>query len=230
MKIVLQKYIAESGLCSRRAAGELVRQGKVTVNKKRAELGMKVDEDDDIRVDGEKIPLANKKIYIILNKPRGYVCTNRRFADEKNIFDLVDVKEKLFVAGRLDKDSRGLVLLTNDGELTQRITHPKFEHEKQYIATIKSCKIKIPYDKLMASFRRGIDIGEDDGIARAKNMKYLGGDKFEIILTEGKKRQIRRMFKVSGFEVIDLVRVRIGGIELGNLPNGKWKKINPISN
>jgi pseudouridine synthase len=237
MKIVLQKFIAESGYCSRRKAEELIRQGLVSVNGKVAELGSKAEGLDDVKINGKKLGIAAEKIYVILNKPKGYTCTNRQFEGEKNVFDLLKTSprpspsqgegaiERLFVVGRLDKESRGLVLLTNDGDLTQKLTHPKYEHEKEYIATITNYELRITNDKIIAKIKKGIDIGEGDGVVKAKDIKYLGNDKFRIILTEGKKRQIKRMFWSLGCEVKDLVRVRIGKTKLGDLAEGKYKKI-----
>ncbi|MFH1661575.1 MAG: pseudouridine synthase [Candidatus Falkowbacteria bacterium] len=229
MKIVLQKFIADSGLCSRRNAEELIRLKKVMVNKKPAELGMKVDENDEIKINSKKIELEKHKIYIKLNKPAGYICTNKKFKGEKNVFDLINLKERLFVVGRLDKDSRGLVLLTNDGELTQKLTHPKFEHEKKYIVTVGTRRCLVPTDDIIKKFKKGVDIGDDDGIVKAKKIKYLstqggqGNSKFEIILAQGKKRQIRRMFKKVGYDVEDLDRIKIGSLKLGNLAEGEWE-------
>lgn len=243
MKIVLQKFIAESGYCSRRRAEELIRQKKVLVNGRIAELGMKADEGDDVKIAGRKLSLSKEKIYIILNKPKGYTCTNRSFVGEKNVFDLVNTplpaqagrsaatpleggfKTKLFAVGRLDKESHGLVLLTNDGDLALRLTHPRYEHEKEYIATICNYELRITNDEVINKFKSGVDIGEGDGVVKARDIKYLGDNKFKIILTEGRKRQIRRMFKALGCEIKDLVRVRIGSIELGNLKEGCWKKV-----
>jgi 23S rRNA pseudouridine2605 synthase len=239
--MTLQKFIAASGLCSRRQAEELIRRGKVTVNGEKAELGMKADEGDDVRVNGKKLCLPKEKIYIKLNKPAGYTCTHRRFKGEKNIFSLpVAIEAKNFaslhVAGRLDKDSRGLVLLTNDGELTEKLTHPRYGHGKVY--KVKSRKLKSEragekeLNDLTKTLLRGIDIGEGDGVVRAKSVKYLGDNKFEVVLTEGKKRQIRRMFKALGCEVEDLVRTAIGGVTLGGLAEGKWRHLtnNEIKN
>ena len=244
MKIILQKYIAESGYCSRRKAEELIRQGKVTVGGKKAELGMSVDRAGvEVRIDGEKLALAKEKIYIKLNKPKGYTCTNRNFKDEKNVFDLlsrasvetgVETRQclvstmRLHVVGRLDKQSRGLVLLTNDGELTQRLTHPSYEHEKEYVAQIATAYGELGIDKIINAFKKGVDIGEGDGIVKVKEIRHAGGDKFKLILTEGKKRQIRRMFNALGYEVIDLVRTRIGKLKLGNLKEGEWERIKAI--
>jgi len=219
-KTVLQKFIADSGLCSRRKAEELIRVKKVKINGKIAELGMKAGLEDKVEVDGRPIKINNKKIYILLNKPAGYTCTNRKFKGEKNIFELVDIKERLFVVGRLDKNSRGLVLLTNDGELTQELTHPKNRHEKEYITQVTSNKLQIT--KLLDLFKEGVDIGGEDGIVKVKNIEYLGNNKFKIILTQGKKRQIRRMFKTLDCEVLNLLRVRIGKFKLEELEEGEY--------
>lgn len=223
-KTVLQKFIADSGICSRRSAEEMIRRGLVFVNKKKAELGMRVDEQDEVMVDGKIVRVQYKKIYVIFNKPKGITCTNRKFHDEKNVFDFVKISERLHIVGRLDKNSRGLLLLTNDGKLTQKLTHPKFQHEKKYIILVKSRKSKV--ESILERFEKGVDIGEGDGVVRAKNIRYLQDDKFEIILTEGKKRQIRRMFEVLGEKVVDLRRIEIGNLKLGNVGEGEWRYLN----
>ena len=232
-KIVLQKYISNAGYCSRRKAEEFIRLGQVKVNNKIAELGMKVSGDDKIEIENKLIELPKEKIYIILNKPIGATCTNRKFKGEKNVFGLLPSEFKnLYVVGRLDKNSHGLVLLTNDGDLTMRMTHPRFGHEKKYLVQLRVKNEKLhpsseykQIDFIINNFFKGIDIGDGDGFVRVKKIKYLEKNKFEIILTEGKKRQIRRMFKMFRLEVADLQRVAIGNIELGNLQECKWKKI-----
>ncbi|OGF25299.1 hypothetical protein A2303_03025 [Candidatus Falkowbacteria bacterium RIFOXYB2_FULL_47_14] len=232
MKTILQKIIAESGYCSRREAEKLIRSGRVTINGVLAEPGMRADDKDEVRVGSEKIGLQKKKIYIKLYKPKGYTCTNRKFKGEKNVFELLDGVEtrliaSLHIVGRLDKDSRGLVLLTNDGELTQRLTHPKFEHEKRYLVRIGTDAERMPTDhgskQTVDAMKKGIDIGDGDGVVRAKTIRHLSGNQFEIILTEGKKRQIRRMFAARGYKVIDIKRTAIGKLELGSLKEGEWK-------
>lgn len=259
MKIVLQKFISQSGFCSRRQAEELIRSGKVLVNGQPAELGMKADIDDEIKIGNKIIGLPKEKIYIKFNKPRGYTCTTRKFKGEKNIFDLIKIDERLIIAGRLDKESRGLVLLTNDGELVQKITHPSFGHEKEYETTINNSQPASPaggltvhnIKNIIKKIKEGVDIGEGDGIARVKEIKYLGTSesldshpaikagyadpsyrrqngfrhKFTLILTEGKKRQIRRIFKALNLEVVDLVRTRIDNLKLGGLKEGAWEYI-----
>ncbi|MCK5415807.1 rRNA pseudouridine synthase [Candidatus Parcubacteria bacterium] len=232
MKIVLQKFIANSGYCSRRKAEELIKDGKVFVNNKKPKLGDRVSStgSEQVTVDGRKIETQEEKIYIMLNKPIGYVCTTRKFKGEENIFDLISIKMQsimsLHIVGRLDKNSHGLVLLTNDGELTQKLTHPKYEHEKEYEILVKSKKSKVESFEIIKLFEEGVDIGDDDGIVKVKDIKYLDDNKFSIILTEGKKRQIRRMFKVVDCDVINLTRTRIGKLKLGDLKKGEWRSIN----
>ena len=223
-KIILQKYIADSGHCSRRKAEELIRGGKVSVNKKKAELGMRAGNRDEVIVSGKIIGKKEEDVYIILNKPVGYTCTNKKFKGEKNIFDLVESSERLFIVGRLDKESQGLVLLTNDGDLAQEMTHPSFEHEKIYIIEISDPDKNI--QNTLKNLRKGVDIGDGDGIVWAKNAKHLGAKKFKIVLTEGKKRQIRRMFKTQNLEVKKLTRISLGKLKVGKLESGKWKDIN----
>jgi len=221
MKMIIQKAIARSGLCSRRHAEELIRDGRVKVNGATAFLGEQADPDKDkITVNNRLIPGVVKNVYIILNKPIGYTCTNRRFPNEKNIFELVDSPIRLFAVGRLDKDSHGLVLLTNDGSLTQKLSHPKFENEKDYEVRIRD-EVVNP-EMVIKKLLDGVDIGEGDGIVRAKKVKYLQNELFVITLNEGKKRQIRRMFAALGTKVSDLKRVSLGGLTLGNLPEGRW--------
>lgn len=222
--IVLQKFISNSGHCSRRQAEELIRAGEVSVNGEIAELGRKVSDIDTVEINGIKIINPKEKIFIVLNKPVGYTCTNRSFKGEKNVFELLPSEYRsLHVVGRLDKNSRGLVLLTNDGDYTLRATHPRYEHEKRYCVQLKINNEKLRIKNILNSFTKGIDIGEGDGVVRVKDMKYLGGNQFEIVLAEGKKRQIRRMFKAVGVDVVDLKRVAIGDIELDDMKEGEWR-------
>ncbi|MFH1536782.1 MAG: pseudouridine synthase, partial [Patescibacteria group bacterium] len=217
-------------------AEDLIRNNKVFVNEKLAKLGDRVDENDEVKINnlpgrqaGKLVkPDYTKKIYIKLNKPIGYTCTNREFRDEKNIFSLINLKEKLFVAGRLDKNSKGLVIVTNDGDYMQELTHPSNDHEKKYLV-----RINLPTQEkreisqnIINKFKAGIDIGEEDGIVMAKRAKYLNNNEFEIVLTTGKKRQIRRMFGALNYHVTNLKRIQISNIKLGALPEGKWEYIN----
>jgi len=219
--MILQKVISSTGVASRRQAEELIRRGQVKINGRVAELGERADATKDkITIKNRLIPSAPGKIYVKLNKPLDYTCTNRVFKGEKNIFSLINIPQKLFAVGRLDKDSRGLVLLTNDGDLTQRLAHPRFKHEKIYEVKVRG-EIKKP-DLIIKKLVGGIDIGEDDGIARAKQVNYLQDNLFVITLTEGKKRQIRRMFQFLGLTVIDLRRVGLAGLGLGDLKEGRF--------
>ncbi|MDA3803140.1 MAG: pseudouridine synthase [Patescibacteria group bacterium] len=221
MKLIIQKAIAQSGYSSRRKAEKLVEEKKVKVNNQLATPGQIIETDTDkVLVKGKKINFLNELIYIKLNKPKGYVCTNREFDGEQNIFELININERIFTIGRLDKQSRGLVILTNDGHLTEKISHPRYQHSKRYIVKIKEDvkNFKMIENKLL----KGVDIGEGNGIARVKMAKYLQDNKFELILTEGKKRQIRRMFELLGLKIKDLLRVEISGVKLGNLKEGEW--------
>jgi len=237
MNIVLQKHIAGSGYCSRRQAEELIREGKVTVNGEQAELGQRVGSSDDVRVGNTKIEVEKKKIYIKLNKPRGYVCTNRDFDAEQNVFELIDKEySHLHVVGRLDKNSHGLVILTNDGDFTAKMTHPRYEHEKEYLVRIKEDDFDPA--RIIKKLQKGVDIGSSaasadpllkDGeegqveMVKVKSIEQIGEKMFKIILTQGKKRQIRRMFEALGYKVSDLERVRMGDIMLGDLKVREWE-------
>lgn len=219
--MILQKAIATSGYCSRRKADELIRAGVVRVNGEIATIGDQADpENDQITVKGKALPGPEKKIYVKLNKPLDYTCTNVSFKNEKNIFDLINIPERLFTVGRLDKDSRGLVLLTNDGEVAQRLAHPRFQHEKTYEVKVRE-EIKSPR-AVTSKLMKGVDIGEGDGVARIKSIQYLQDRVFIITLTEGKKRQIRRMFKWLGLHVVDLQRTALAGLGIGGLKEGTW--------
>ncbi len=217
MKKSLQKFIAESGYCSRRKAESLILEKKVKINKRIAQVSDKVNENDKVTIKNRIIKSQKRLIYIVLNKPKGYVCTHTVVAGEKNIFDLVDIKERLFVVGRLDKNSRGLVLLTNDGDLAYQLTHPSFEHEKEYIVEV-SRSINENEQQIM---KQGIDIKEKTK-AKIKKIKKISNKKYCVVLSEGKKRQIRRMFEFFNCTVLDLKRIRIDKYKLGNLKEGQW--------
>ncbi len=219
----IQKTIARAGICSRRKAESLILQGKVRINGKVAKIGDRAEIADIITIGNKKIS-AQKTVYIALNKPEGYVCTNRNFKGEKNVLDLVEGQPRLFVAGRLDKDSCGLVLLTNDGDLCLKITHRRYEHQKVY-----EVEIKRPDDVsdrfIIKNFLNGIDIKDGLKPVKAKEIRIIGKNKFEIILTEGRNRQIRRMFAQMRCAVQSLKRTKLGKIELGNLEKGEWRYI-----
>ncbi len=237
-KIILQKYLAQIGYCSRKQAEKFLRAGKIKVNGKTVQGGILVDENDEIRVGSKPVKhQKQKKVYLLLNKPRGYTCTNRQFRGEKNVLSLVEpyLKRwglegtKLHIAGRLDKNSRGLVLLTNDGDLTIRLTHPRFSHQKEYLIEIEAELSRQEGKKIAQKLEEGIK-GGNERLA-ATGAQYLGGRKFRIILTEGKKRQLRRMFSVLGHKIVDLQRVRLAQFKLEkNLAEGKIMRVDPLSN
>lgn len=219
--IRLQKFLAEAGVSSRRKAEELIKAGQVKVNDKIiTELGTKVDESKDkIKYNNKILNLKSDKIYVALNKPIDYVSSVSSDQGE-SILDLVKVKERLYPVGRLDKDSSGLILLTNDGEFTNQITHPKFESEKEYFIILDQDLKKEDIQKL----KKGLILGDKKlqgvKVVMAKNKST------RIILKEGMNRQIRRMLGKLGYTVIRLKRIRIGKLELGDLKEGQWKKIN----
>jgi 23S rRNA pseudouridine2604 synthase len=215
----LNKYISETGLCSRREADEWIAKGRVTLNGKRAELGSRVNEDDEVRVDKRVIGARRKRrVYICLNKPVGITCTTERHI-AGNIIDFVGHAERIFPIGRLDKESEGLILLTNDGDAVNGVLRSENNHEKEYIVTVDR-----PVDD---AFIAGMSGGVNILGARTKPCKLSRIDKFtfRIILTQGLNRQIRRMCEVFGYEVRRLKRIRIMNISLGGLKVGQWRNL-----
>jgi len=220
----LQKYIAKSGLTSRRKAEELILQGRVKVNGRVIdELGITVDpEKDVIMVDDKVIRLEERKIYIMLNKPEGYVTSLSDKHSEKIVIDLIkDIKERIFPIGRLDKDTTGLLLLTNDGDLAYRLTHPSHKVDKEYIALVKG----IPDNKKIQRLRDGVVIdNRKTSPAKVKLVKTnMNSSVLRIIIHEGRNRQVRKMCESIGHPVIKLKRVAIGDIKLGDLKLGHWR-------
>ncbi|GAA4833640.1 hypothetical protein GCM10023310_08810 [Paenibacillus vulneris] len=214
----INKFISETGFCSRREVDKLVEAGRVTINGKRAELGSQVEEGDEVRVDGKPISTRKKGVYIALNKPVGITSTTEQHI-RGNIVDFVGHKERIFPIGRLDKDSEGLILLTNDGDIVNKILRAENNHEKEYIVTV---------DKpITPMFLQGMAGGVHIlGTVTKPCRIYKQGDRvFRIILTQGLNRQIRRMCSAFGYEVRRLKRVRIMNIHLGPLPAGKWRDL-----
>jgi pseudouridine synthase len=217
----LQKYLSQCGIASRRAAEEMIRKGEIFVNGAKASIGQKVDSDKDkIEVKNTAVKPASKKVYIMLNKPRGYICS---CSDDqgRSIFDLVKVKEKVYPVGRLDKDSEGLVILTNDGELANKLTHPRYECEKEYEVITDGPLSRKQIEELMA----GVFLGDEK--TKPCRINRLDDNKFDIILREGKKRQIRRMFEEKGRKVIRLKRIRIKDLGLRRMRPGEWEYLGP---
>lgn len=214
----INKFIAHSGYTSRRKADDLIKKGKVKVNGQIiTELGLQVRENDVVEVNGEKLELV-KKFYIKLYKPVGFITSNFDPFNEKDLNDLIDMEERFFAAGRLDKDSEGLLIITNDGEFTNSLTHPKYKFDKEYIVKIDK---KLSQDQ-ERKFEKGIDIGNGEETSDAK-LFYLGNNTYKVIIHQGYNRQIRRMFKYFGASVISLKRIRIGKISLGNLKKEEYR-------
>ncbi len=220
----LQKYLAHAGVCSRRKAEEYIAQNRVQVNGVLiSEPGIKVDpQKDNVLFDGKHIVLKTDKakLYIALNKPAGYItsCSQK---NSKIVMELIDIKDRIYPIGRLDKDSKGLLLLTNDGYLHNRLSHPSFDHEKEYIVTTTYPINESALNKL----RNGIFI--DDRKTRKSKIKRLLKNKFKIILKEGRNRQIRKMVGKIKNKVDSLKRIRISNINLGNLKEGHWRHLSP---
>jgi 23S rRNA pseudouridine2604 synthase len=212
----LNKYIAESGVCSRREADKWIESGRVSCNGRIAALGTQVAKGDEIRVDGELLGAKKKQIYLALNKPVGIICTTEPdIAD--NIIEFVGHRERIFPVGRLDKDSEGLILLTNDGDIVNEILRSENNHEKEYLVTVDRAITDLSL-KMMAN---GVKImGE---MTKRSTVSRIGPNSFRIILTQGLNRQIRRMCSALGYKVQRLKRVRIMNIKLGSLDTGKWR-------
>lgn len=223
----LQKFMAQCGIASRRKSEEIIISKRVKVNGKIiTELGYKIDPLHDIvTVDGKRIKNREKKVYIMMNKPKGYVTTVSDEFNRKTVLDLVkDIKERVYPIGRLDYDTSGLLLLTNDGELAYKLIHPKFEVVKTYIATIKGK----PSEEELEKFRHGLEI--DGYVTSEAEIEILSStnDKsvVKIQIHEGKNRQIRKMCDKIGHPVTSLKRIAIGKLELGSLKKGCWRFLN----
>lgn len=233
----LQKYLAHAGVCSRRKAEEYISAGLVSVNGETAHIGQIIDpENDEIRVENQVIEDQEKLVYYIFNKPRGVTTTlSPTKSDEKGILDVVDFPERVFPIGRLDKETTGLLILTNDGRLSNYLIHPRYEHQKEYLVEVYG-KIE---DDALDRMRRGvkIELKEHSRSKKVENLppklyktkpcqiERLSSSKFYIILEEGKNRQIRRMVAAVGYDVKKLKRVRIENIRLGDLAEGEAREM-----
>ena len=214
----LQKYLSTAGVCSRREGEKYIQDGRVAVNGVVVtQLGTKVDpETDRVEVDGKSIGLKQDTVYIALNKPKGYV-TSCSHPGEKIVMDLVDIPERIYPVGRLDKDSTGLLLLTNDGALHHRLSHPSFDHEKEYDVMVS----KAITDGALRRIAKGMPMMGSK--TRPAEIKRISSKRFRIILKEGKNRQIRRMVRKVGNQVTRLKRIRVSNIKLGRLAEGAWR-------
>jgi 23S rRNA pseudouridine2605 synthase len=221
----LQKYMAESGIASRRKSEELIAAGKVRINGRMAQLGDKVDpKHDKISVSGKRVIKQSKAVYIMLNKPRGYITTMSDERDRKCVAQLVsDIKIRVYPVGRLDRESEGLLLLTNDGEFANALTHPSKHIPKTYRVTIRPSITK----QQATEFRNGIEI--DSGLTAPAELKVISEEEnrtvVEVTIFEGKNRQIRKMFEALGIEVARLKRVKVGNLKLGMLKQGEYREL-----
>jgi 23S rRNA pseudouridine2604 synthase len=216
----LNKYISETGVCSRREADKWIEAGRVTLNGQPATLGTQVAEGDEVCVDGKPIGTKKKQVYIALNKPVGIICTTEPHIED-NIVDHVGYPERIFPVGRLDRDSEGLILLTNNGDIVNEILRSENNHEKEYLVTVDRPITDLSL-RMMAD---GVKImGE---VTKPSKVARLNALSFRIILTQGLNRQIRRMCSALGYKAQRLQRVRIMNIRLGNLQPGQWRHLTP---
>ena len=224
----INKFLSNSGLASRRKCDQLIEEGKVFVNGKQVtELGSQINEKKDkVTVEGKTISLPSSFVYIKLNKPKGYACTAQDEKGRKTIYDLIDSEERLFSIGRLDYDTEGLILLTNDGDFANKVAHPKFNIDKEYRVTVEG-EIK---ESEMAVMRKGVVVdGQRMPSAIVNFISYENGNtKLSVIIDEGQNRQIRRMFEAIGKTIKLLKRVRIGQVRLGGLRRGDYKDLTEV--
>lgn len=220
----LNNYISSSGICSRREADKWIKEKKVKVNGKLADIGTKVSEDDVVEVMGKTVRPKPNKVYIAFNKPVGITCTTERHI-KGNIVDFINHKERIFPIGRLDKDSQGLILLTNDGFIVNEILREENNHEKDYIVTVDKPIIK----SFLVSMSKGVKIfnpvQKKYVITKSCKVEKINDKTFKITLSQGLNRQIRRMCEVLGYKVIRLKRVRIMNIKLNGIPEGTYRNL-----
>lgn len=221
----LNKFLSNSGVASRRKCDEIIAEGKVFVNGKQVtELGFKINEKKDkVMVEGKVIKLPSSFVYIKLNKPKGYACTAHDEKGRKTIYDLIDCDERLFSVGRLDYDTEGLIILTNDGDFANKVAHPKYEMEKEYRVT---CEGDIKESEL-AVMRKGVVVdGTRMPSAKVEKLSYENGfTKLSVVINEGQNRQVRRMFEAIGHDIKLLKRVRIGDVRLGGISRGEYRDL-----
>ena len=220
--IRLNKYLSEIGYCSRRAGDKLIESGRVLINNEPASLGQKVNINDEIKIDDKVIGVKKKKkIYLALNKPIGIVCTTDTRVEKNNIIDFIGYPERIFPIGRLDKPSSGLILLTNDGDIVNKILRTEHNHEKEYIVKVDKPLSQTIIDRMS----KGVPIL--DTITKECKIRKSGSNEFKIILTQGLNRQIRRMCEYFNYKVISLERTRIMNIKL-DLPVGKYRELTKV--
>lgn len=218
----LQKFLSAAGVCSRRRGETYILAGRVRVNGQVVtELGTRINPGRDVvEFDGRLVSMAAGLVYIALNKPKGYVTSCRQPGD-RIVLDLVDVAERIYPIGRLDRDSTGLLLLTNDGRLHHRLSHPSFDHEKEYLVTVA----RPIAGEALERMAQGVPIL--GSVSRPAQVERLSPRRFRIVLKEGRNRQIRRMAGSVGHQVLALKRVRVGPVKLGRLAEGRWRHLSP---
>ena len=218
MPVRLNRLLARAGVASRRAADDLIAAGRVTVNGRVAAVGTQVAEDDEVRVDGRALT-AQAPVHLVLHKPAGVITTVSDPGGRRTVLDLIDVPERVFPVGRLDRDTTGLLIVTNDGELANRLMHPRHGVAKTYVAEVEG-------DPSAAALRRlaeGVEL--EDGPTAAAGVRRLAPSTIELVIHEGRNRQVRRMLEAVGHPVRSLHRSAYGGIELGDLPSGGWRRL-----
>ncbi len=218
--IRINKYLAECGVCSRRGADELINKGLVTVDGNKAERGMKIFPGSEVRVNGQVISGMDDKIYLAFNKPKGIVCTSEKM-EENNVIDYLDYPKRITYSGRLDKDSQGLLIMTNDGDLIDAMMRSRNDHEKEYIVTVD----KTITDAILYRMSKGVFLEDLEVTTKKCKITRVTDNSFSIILTQGLNRQIRRMCQAFGYRVRKLVRIRVMNVKLGDLPVGKYREL-----
>jgi pseudouridine synthase len=222
----LQRALARAGLGSRRACEELIAAGRVTIGGREAALGDRVDpEHDEVRVDGRLIGVDPGLRYLALHKPRGVTTTMKDPHAERDLSGFLPKGPRVFPVGRLDRDTEGLLLLTNDGELAHRLTHPRYAVEKEYLAEVDGA----PSNRQLGRLKRGVEL--DDGVARAVEARASGVSKgrgaVRLVMAEGRKREVRRMLEAVGLPVRRLIRLRVGPVRLGRMKPGELRELEP---
>lgn len=222
----LNNYISSTGICSRREADKLIQQKKVTINGKIAEVGQNVDSKDVVKVNGKRIFQKKNDVYIALNKPVGITCTTERHI-KGNIIDFINYPERIFPVGRLDKPSEGLIILTNDGSIVNRILRSENNHEKEYVVTVSKDITQDFIEGMSNGVKIFNPVTNKYVVTKKCKITKVNSRTFKIVLTQGYNRQIRRMCEVYNYEVKKLQRVRIMNLTLKGLPTGKWRKLKP---
>jgi len=224
--IRINRFLVEAGFCSRRQADKLIVEGRVLVNNSLAKVGNQVLISDQVSVDGQKIKVESEKIYIALNKPEGYICTLKDEFNRKNARSLIGLTNRLFSIGRLDKESSGLIIYTNDGDFAQKISHPSNQKNKLYQLELRGDRQSLT--NLSESFLQGIQI--EGKLMKADKIKVVKSHRstitVDVVIHQGLNRQLRKMSEALGLKVCSLRRTKLGNLEIGNLRPGEWRRIN----